>query len=119
MQALPGYKWLMCTSLLTFWAALARCACPGDGRMHACLRKNRKELSDACRREELLLEQTEAEHIELRPSLLKACADERSIFCKDVRPGSARVFRWVVEVPSLSGCCMDLKHARTPHCYAV
>ncbi len=31
--------------------------------------------------------------MELRPGLLKACRDERAMFCKDVVPGQARVFR--------------------------
>lgn len=64
--------------------------------MHACLRKHRKEISEGCRREEMLLEQQEAEHIELRPNLLKACADERQTFCRSVQAGSGRVFRCVV-----------------------
>ena len=46
-----------------------------------------------CRSEEMLLEQQEAEHIELRPNLLKACADERQSFCRNVQPGAGRVFR--------------------------
>ncbi|WIA10935.1 hypothetical protein OEZ85_011100 [Tetradesmus obliquus] len=70
---------------------------PGEGRVHACLREHRRELSDACRREEMILEQQEAEHIELRPNLLKACADERQAFCAGVAPGSARVFRCLAE----------------------
>lgn len=61
--------------------------------MHACLRSHRGELSDACRREELILETTESERIELRPNLLRSCASERGLFCKDVKPGNARVFR--------------------------
>lgn len=71
----------------------AACCLAGEGRVHACLREHRRELSDACRREEMILEQQEAEHIELRPNLLKACADERQAFCAGVAPGSARVFR--------------------------
>ena len=50
-----------------------------------------------CRSEELLLEQAEAENIELRPSLMRACSDEHTMFCKDVSPGSARVFRCLAE----------------------
>lgn len=42
----------------------------------------------------MILEQQEAEHIELRPNLLKACANERQTFCSVVKPGSARVFRY-------------------------
>eukprot|EP00878_Enallax_costatus_P020866 GHUV01022075.1.p1 GENE.GHUV01022075.1~~GHUV01022075.1.p1 ORF type:complete len:715 (+),score=210.45 GHUV01022075.1:1362-3506(+) len=70
---------------------------PGDGRVHACLREHRKEISDGCRREEMILEQQEAEHIELRPNLLKACSNERQTFCGNVQPGSARVFRCLAE----------------------
>ena len=61
--------------------------------MHQCLRKNRAELSDGCRREQLILEQAEAENVELRPSLLHSCASERTMFCKEVQPGNGRVFR--------------------------
>jgi hypothetical protein len=46
-----------------------------------------------CRREEVRLEGQEAENIQLSGSLLRACAAERSLFCADVQPGSARVFR--------------------------
>jgi hypothetical protein len=38
----------------------------------------------------------EAEHRELRPNLLKACADERQAFCRNVQAGSGRVFRCVL-----------------------
>eukprot|EP00879_Flechtneria_rotunda_P002629 GHRR01002831.1.p1 GENE.GHRR01002831.1~~GHRR01002831.1.p1 ORF type:complete len:772 (+),score=213.92 GHRR01002831.1:193-2316(+) len=69
----------------------------GEGHVHACLREHHKDLSEGCRREEMILEQQEAEHIELRPNLLKACADERQAFCKSVAPGSARVFRCLAE----------------------
>jgi hypothetical protein len=67
----------------------------GQGRVHACLREHRKQISQGCRAEEMLLEQQEAEHIELRPNLLKACADERQAFCSNVQAGSGRVFRCV------------------------
>ncbi len=69
----------------------------GEGRVHKCLREHSKELSENCRREELRLEQSEMESIELNQGLLKACRDERSMFCTDVTPGSARVFRCLAE----------------------
>lgn len=69
---------------------------PGDGRIHECLRSKREKLSMACRKEELALEIQEAQNFELRPSLKRACAEERSVFCKDVRTGGARVFRCLV-----------------------
>lgn len=83
--------WLLLPCLVSWVVVLV--VRPGEGRVHACLREHRKDLSDGCRREEMLLEQQEAEHIELRPNLLKACADERQSFCKSVQPGSGRVFR--------------------------
>jgi Golgi apparatus protein 1 len=46
-----------------------------------------------CRREEVRLEAQEADNIQLSQGLLRACAAERSLFCADVQPGSARVFR--------------------------
>ncbi len=73
------------------------CCSTGEGRVHACLRENRRQLSDGCRREEMILEQQEAEHIELRPNLLRACTEERAAFCAGVQPGSARVFRCLAE----------------------
>lgn len=65
--------------------------------MHECLRSNRKRLSEACRKEELLLEEQEAESVELRLGLMKSCVDERSMFCKGVATGQARVFRCLAE----------------------
>lgn len=50
-----------------------------------------------CRKEELLLEEKESSNIELNMGLLKACKDERKLFCKDVQPGQARVFRCLAE----------------------
>lgn len=83
----------------------------GEGRVHACLREHRKQISDGCRREEMILEQQEAEHIELRPNLLKACSNERQTFCGSVPPGSARVFRWEPGSINQQGCCLDLLFA--------
>ncbi len=85
--------------------ALATCPCkavpfvpsPGEGRVHNCLREHRSQLSEACRREELLLEELEAENVELRPSLLRTCRAERRNFCGSVAPGQARVFRCLAE----------------------
>lgn len=39
------------------------------------------------------LEEKEAESVQLNAGLLRACAGERSLFCRGVQPGSARVFR--------------------------
>ncbi|KAG2445817.1 hypothetical protein HXX76_000421 [Chlamydomonas incerta] len=69
----------------------------GEGRMHECLRSHRSELSDTCRKEELLLEEQEAENVELRPGLMRTCRSERRTFCGSVQPGQARVFRCLAE----------------------
>ena len=45
--------------------------------MHECLRSHRQELSAACRQEELLLEEEEAENVELRPGVLRVRRVER------------------------------------------
>ncbi len=76
--------------------------------MHKCLRDNRKKLSDACRKEELLLEEQEASNVELSQGLLRSCKAERQMFCRDVKPGSARVFRCLAENmndPDFGGQC--------------
>lgn len=65
----------------------------GEGRVHECLRSHRTQLSDSCRKEELLLEEMEAENVELRPGIMRVCKDERLMFCKGVQPGGARMFR--------------------------
>ncbi|MEW5299471.1 MAG: hypothetical protein WDW36_002486 [Sanguina aurantia] len=69
----------------------------GDGRVHRCLREKRKQLSERCRAEELLLEEKESGSIELSVNLLKACNSERRMFCKEVQTGQARVFRCLAE----------------------
>lgn len=50
---------------------------------------------DACRREEMRIEVKEADNVKLNVGLLRACSNERSLFCRGVQPGSARVFRCV------------------------
>ncbi len=44
--------------------------------MHECLREHREKLSEACRKEELRLEEEEAESVELRPGLRRRCKGE-------------------------------------------
>ncbi|KAJ9517943.1 hypothetical protein QJQ45_004245 [Haematococcus lacustris] len=70
---------------------------PGEGRVHQCLRAHHNQLSEDCRKEELLLEELEAESVELQPGLMKVCKDERSMFCQSVVPGGARMFRCLAE----------------------
>ena len=46
---------------------------PGDGRVHACLRSHRDELSPGCAAEELKLEIEEASSFELKINLKQVC----------------------------------------------
>jgi Golgi apparatus protein 1 len=43
------------------------------------------------------MEIKEADNVQLNVGLLRACANERSLFCRGVAPGSARVFRCLAE----------------------
>ncbi|WIA10933.1 hypothetical protein OEZ85_011098 [Tetradesmus obliquus] len=70
---------------------------PGEGRVHKCLRDNSAKLSQACKHEEVRMEIKEADNVNLNVGLLRACANERSLFCRGVAPGSARVFRCLAE----------------------
>jgi Golgi apparatus protein 1 len=81
---------------------------PGEGRVHACLRDNRDKISEACAAEELKLEKIESESTELQPKLSKLCSEERSVFCKNVKPGKGRVFKCLQEniaKPDFSTSC--------------
>jgi len=70
---------------------------PGEGRVHHCLRIKRDIISDRCREEEMKLQAIEYKDIRLRPKLAKVCSEERSVYCKDVKPGRARVMQCLVE----------------------
>eukprot|EP00798_Chlamydomonas_sp_ICE-L_P019976 gene19976-26687_t len=64
---------------------------PGEGRVHTCLRNVRKNLTEPCRKEELLLEEKEGEQIELNvglqanwkldPPLRKNCKNDVEKIC--------------------------------------
>ena len=80
----------------------------GSGRVHACLREHRDKLSTACAAEEFKLEKIESESTELQPKLNKLCSEERSVFCKSVKPGKGRVFKCLQEnmaKPDFSTSC--------------
>lgn len=48
-------------------------------------------------KEEMRLEVAASDNVELNTNVLKACKDERSLFCRRVSTGQARVFRCLVE----------------------
>ena len=59
---------------------------PGEGRVNACLRKRRSELSERCAKEELRLEIQESQNFDLRTSLKKVwlaarCAPAARALC--------------------------------------
>ncbi|GLI60743.1 hypothetical protein VaNZ11_002971 [Volvox africanus] len=70
---------------------------PGEGRVHQCLRYNKEKLSEQCRNEEMKLAALEYRDIRLRPKLNKLCSEEKAVYCKDVKPGKARVIKCLVE----------------------
>uniref|UniRef100_A0A7S0YM23 Golgi apparatus protein 1 n=1 Tax=Polytomella parva TaxID=51329 RepID=A0A7S0YM23_9CHLO len=70
---------------------------PGEGRVHTCLRFYKDKISDECRDEEMKLMELEYNDIRLRPKLNKLCSEERSIYCKGVKPGNARVVKCLVD----------------------
>lgn len=70
---------------------------PGEGRVHQCLRFHRDEISDRCRTEEMKLAALEYRDIRLRPKLNKLCSEEKAVYCKNVKPGKARVIKCLME----------------------
>lgn len=70
---------------------------PGEGRVLQCLRDHRQQLTDACRKEELKLSIIQSRDIRLRPKMHKQCSQEMAVFCKDIKPGKARMFKCLQE----------------------
>ncbi|KAG2435442.1 hypothetical protein HYH02_011942 [Chlamydomonas schloesseri] len=70
---------------------------PGEGRVHQCLRYNRDKLTEQCRNEEMKLAALEYRDIRLRPKLNKLCSEEKAVYCKDTKPGKARVIKCLME----------------------
>ena len=70
---------------------------PGEGRVHQCLRFNKDKLTDKCRNEEMKLAAVEYRDIRLRPKLNKLCSEEKVVYCKDIKPGKARVIKCLME----------------------
>ncbi|KAF5838865.1 hypothetical protein DUNSADRAFT_2034 [Dunaliella salina] len=70
---------------------------PGEGRVHLCLRFNKDKLTDKCRHEETKLAAIEYGDIRLASKLNKLCSEERAVYCKDVKPGKARVVKCLIE----------------------
>ena len=68
---------------------LKSAACPGEGRVHQCLRDNLQKITDGCRKEELKLNIIQSRDVRLRPKLNKACSEEIAVYCKDVEKGTA------------------------------
>eukprot|EP00798_Chlamydomonas_sp_ICE-L_P015369 gene15369-21453_t len=70
---------------------------PGEGRVHACLRFNREKISPRCLKEENKLATLEYSDIRLRPKLNKLCSEEKAVYCKETKPGKARVLKCLME----------------------
>mmetsp|Transcript_33669 Transcript_33669/g.73502 ORF Transcript_33669/g.73502 Transcript_33669/m.73502 type:complete len:1091 (-) Transcript_33669:561-3833(-) len=76
---------------------------PGDGRVHACLRRNEDKLTPECREEEARLEAAEAEDIRMKPWVRRVCQEAISEHCKDLAPGDSRILTCLKEKASEPG----------------
>ncbi|KAI8475756.1 MAG: hypothetical protein J3K34DRAFT_453290 [Monoraphidium minutum] len=88
---------------------------PGEGRVHACLRHQINFISESCRAEEGKLAGLEYRDIRLRPKLAKVCSEERAVYCKDVKPGKARVVKCLMDKadqPNFGADCREELRAR-------
>lgn len=60
--------------------------------MHQCLVEKKDKLTEKCKAEVAKLQILQSSNIELKPTVAKACAEERQVHCSGVRPGKSRVF---------------------------
>lgn len=64
---------------------------PGEGRVQACLRGKRPQLSWDCQEELFRQEVENADDVRLNTVLFRKCARDKAKFCADVQYGNARV----------------------------
>ena len=72
------------------------------------LRECRADLSAQCAQEELRLSRQQSRDVRLRPKIMKLCGEEMVVFCKDIKPGSGRIFNCLLEhaqKPNFSNAC--------------
>jgi hypothetical protein len=67
---------------------------PGKGRVHACLLKNRAELSPACAAVEFQNREVESGDIGMSPEANRACGRVMKKLCPDVQPGHGEGKMW-------------------------
>jgi golgi apparatus protein 1 len=56
------------------------------------------------------LSRQQSRDVRLRPRIMKLCGEEMVVFCKDIKPGSGRVFNCLLEhaqKPNFSVACKD------------
>eukprot|EP00850_Spirogloea_muscicola_P000097 SM000001S04499 [mRNA] locus=s1:550290:556763:- [translate_table: standard] len=62
-----------------------------------CLRKNREQLTDKCKVEEMRFSEMEASDIRLTPTLMNACGLDLNLMCRGVRPSNGEAFKCLQE----------------------
>ncbi|GFH23194.1 uncharacterized protein HaLaN_20773, partial [Haematococcus lacustris] len=81
---------------------------PGGGRIQACLRDKRQQLSWSCEEELFRQELESADDIRLSVRLFSKCIPDKRKFCKDIEPGHARTKDCLEEHrDELSGSCRE------------
>jgi len=75
---------------------------PGEGRIVACLKEHQNDLSASCKEKMEKLAEVRKKGSEMN----KACHDDISKFCKDVKPGGGKIIQCLKEHSSdLSSEC--------------
>jgi Golgi apparatus protein 1 len=65
---------------------------PGNGKLHACLRKHIKELaSKECQEHVLQVKLAESMDAMLNPMIRSSCSNERKVFCNSIEHGDQRL----------------------------
>jgi len=93
---------------------------PGGGRVHNCLFKHRKDISQDCAAAEFQNQAIQAADIRAHPKAMQVCASSIDKLCKDVHMGEGRVWACLEQAkdnPEMAGDCVvvvkehiNLKH---------
>lgn len=68
-----------------------------QGQILACLQEHVNELQIQCKRNILHVSEIQAENINLDRQLYLACAEVRTKFCPNIRPGSGQVYKCLMQ----------------------
>ncbi|CAK9831500.1 Golgi apparatus protein 1 [Anthophora retusa] len=68
-----------------------------QGQILACLQEHVNELQLQCKRHILHVSEIQAENINLDRQLYLACEEDRTKFCRNIRPGSGQVYKCLMQ----------------------